>query len=508
MSSVAELEARTQQIAIETPPVVGQVLGRRVAAELYQQINYIEDIRASSQAVAAALAAMESETLDNNFAEVNTGLLAVADEVARGVVTSLDACRRVAALLSESAESFRAIQEAIGRLIACTQRIQGVADIIQGFAQQTALVAINARIEAAHAGKFGAAFGVVADEVSQLAGRIREASASIGQSVAEIVASSRETAQLVDAEIGRSRTQDEAVATMVRQNERLMTRGRTLPGMVDRLDQFLEPLESARSAIGHNRMILVAGENLGRNLRGLHAALRRALLLDDEAVGGGATIESFTERLAEALTRGVELPIERMLNTLLQSGVPAEELLEATARAVQAANMRQKQQHVSVGDYYVNFLLVERAMSHLRERLPQRAATGMRVVIGNAFGDYHGLGREMVALFLRAAGIEVLDVGLGAEASKFVQAARESRARVVGVSSLLVESAKQITRIRQALDRAGLSETRIVAGGACFTVDPELYREVGADYVATAASDMISIVHRVYGYVPLAGAAS
>ncbi len=508
MSTVTELEARPQELAPETLPAGDDGLGRRVAAELYQQINYIEDIRASSQAVAAALAAMESETLDNNFAEVNTGLLAVADQVASGVVTSLDACRRVATLLSESAESFRSIQEAIRRLIACTERIQDVAGIIQGFAQQTALVAINARIEAAHAGRFGAAFGVVADEVSQLAGRIREASASIGQSVSEIVASSRETAQLVDAEIARGRTQEDAVATMVRQNESLMTRGQTLPGMVDRLDQFLEPLESARGAIGHNRMIQVASENLGRNLRGVHAAMRRALLLDEESGGEGGTLESFTERLAEALTRGVELPIERMLDTLLQSGVLAEDLLEAVGRAVQAANMRQKQQHVSVGDYYVNFLLVERAMSHLRERVPQRAASGMRVVIGNAFGDYHGLGRDMVALFLRAAGIEVLDVGLGAEASKFVQAARETRARVVGVSSLLVESAKQITRIREALDRAGLSDTRIVAGGACFTVDPELYREVGADYVATAASDMISIVQRVYGYVPLAGEVS
>ena len=70
------------------------------------------------------------------------------------------------------------------------------------------------------------------------------------------------------------------------------------------------------------------------------------------------------------------------------------------------------------------------------------------------------------------------------------------------MSSLLIESAKEIKTLRRELNSAGYHSTKIVAGGACFVVDRDFGFEVGADYVATAASDMMSIVEEVYRYAP------
>lgn len=108
-----------------------------------------------------------------------------------------------------------------------------------------------------------------------------------------------------------------------------------------------------------------------------------------------------------------------------------------------------------------------------------------RVVIGTAAGDLHTLGKRIVIGCLKAQMIEVTDLGVNVSAEKFVDEAVAHRAQVIGVSAMMVHTARGeggASKVRQLLKARGLEDRiKLVVGGAPFRFDPDLYKVVQAD---------------------------
>ena len=62
-----------------------------------------------------------------------------------------------------------------------------MSEVIEGIAEQTKMLGMNAAIEAAHAGEYGKGFAVVAEELGRLAAAALESSRDIGKSVTEVI---------------------------------------------------------------------------------------------------------------------------------------------------------------------------------------------------------------------------------------------------------------------------------------------------------------------------------
>lgn len=162
------------------------------------------------------------------------------------------------------------------------------------------------------------------------------------------------------------------------------------------------------------------------------------------------------------------------------------ELLEPVLERVGEAWLRE---HLSLAQGYVagkiaEDVLLAAAASHSDLRLDVKGP----VILGNVEDDYHSLGRKMVAVFLRAAGWKVIDLGNDVAPEDFVQAAVDHGARIIGASAMMLTTAENIRALRMEIDARGLrGKIRLAVGGAVFKLRPELMDEVGGDGTAPNA---------------------
>jgi 5-methyltetrahydrofolate--homocysteine methyltransferase len=102
------------------------------------------------------------------------------------------------------------------------------------------------------------------------------------------------------------------------------------------------------------------------------------------------------------------------------------------------------------------------------------------VVIGTVQGDLHDIGKNLVGIMLRGAGFDVVDLGNDVSPARFVAAARETGARVIGMSALLTTTMPAMKQVVALLREEGLAPgVRTVIGGA--PVSADYAREIGAD---------------------------
>ncbi len=192
--------------------------------------------------------------------------------------------------------------------------------------------------------------------------------------------------------------------------------------------------------------------------------------------------------LAEAVIRGDQNTAVEITKSALDEGTAAESILkDGLIAGMDVIGGRFKKNEV----YIPEVLIAARAMKSAMEILePELVKAGVKPIgkflIGTTQGDLHDIGKNLVAMMLKGAGFEVIDLGVDISPEKFVEQTKATGIQLVGMSALLTTTMPAMEKTIKAMKNAGVS-AKVMIGGA--PVTQGYADKIGADgYAADAAS--------------------
>ena len=206
------------------------------------------------------------------------------------------------------------------------------------------------------------------------------------------------------------------------------------------------------------------------------------------------------KEIAASLLAGDDKKIVEQVAQAIEEKVPTAEILDDGLIAgmnVVGAKFRNHEM------YLPEVLLSARAMTGavallkpllIAEEVPSRG----KVVIGSVQGDLHDIGKNLVGIMLEGAGFAVVDLGIDVAPEKFVEAAVEEDASIIGVSSLLTTTMSRMKGVVDLVEERGLSgQMKVLVGGAPLT--EEFAQSIGADGYAYDAASAVDKVMALMG---------
>jgi len=189
--------------------------------------------------------------------------------------------------------------------------------------------------------------------------------------------------------------------------------------------------------------------------------------------------------------------VNRIVREKIEAGVDPLALMEECREGMRLVGERHR-----AGDYFLGELIMsgeifKNAMGFIEPRLKAGRLVRplARMVLGTAKGDIHNIGKDIVAMLLRAAGFEVYDAGIDVPPEVFVQKVRETGSTILGISGLLTTSFESMKLTVQALETAGLrGDVKVIVGGGI--VNEMVQKYVGADAFTDDAPEGIEICKR------------
>jgi 5-methyltetrahydrofolate--homocysteine methyltransferase len=201
-----------------------------------------------------------------------------------------------------------------------------------------------------------------------------------------------------------------------------------------------------------------------------------------------------SKKLVNAIADMKEEEALRIATDMAERGVDPMAVLGAAREAMDLIGQRYEK-----GSYFLpELILAGEVMSQITalvkpqlEKMPAPERLG-KVVIGTVKGDIHDIGKNIVSFMLDANGFEVVDLGVDVSPEKFVEAIRNSKPQVVGLSGFLTLAYDAMKETIQAIQAAGLRDgLKIMIGGG--QISEEIRQYAGADAFGNDAMAGVSL---------------
>lgn len=340
-AAVEEVNQSTSQlteIADQSAVTEGElrVSSKKAMERIEETFSNLQEVAASAEQISATADQLDEESKSTKE---------VVLEVCRSLTTTDQ-------VMNDLNTHNQTMDKHIRELIEQTSRINEINSFIQEIVSQTSLLALNASIEAAHAGEYGRGFSVVAQQIKKLAEQSHEAVKRSSGLVEEIEYGVKQVVSSVDlekaavergiSEMGQTKERMDAIFTRIQEVDKLVSKSSTaskrqsehmsattsmLKEVVDTVNETLESVDETLELTHKQRRQIAKLDRISTNLHKSSGELSKAIQkvgvkheVFDVEINATATMEKL---LAIASDEGIvtlqEAIHKTKLTTLLQS---------------------------------------------------------------------------------------------------------------------------------------------------------------------------------------------
>jgi len=183
----------------------------------------------------------------------------------------------------------------------------------------------------------------------------------------------------------------------------------------------------------------------------------------------------------------------------IEEGETAFDIIEQCRKGVEIVGKRYSQGEYYLSDLIMSEAILKEVVAIVEPHFPvieTESRNGIKIIMGTIEGDIHDLGKNIVIYLLRSSGYRVYDLGVDVPPERFVEAIKETGAKIVGVCVLLTFCIGYVKKLVDLLEETGLREkVTVVVGG--YPVDEQVKEFTGVDYVSNDGVIAMEIFERI-----------
>jgi methanogenic corrinoid protein MtbC1 len=208
--------------------------------------------------------------------------------------------------------------------------------------------------------------------------------------------------------------------------------------------------------------------------------------------------DELVEQIQDDLYDGLAEEVAEGTQILLDRGWAATRVLEdALVAGMTVVGIDFRDGVLFVPEVLMSANAMKAGMALLKPILSDTGAKPVgKMVIGTVKGDIHDIGKNLVGMMMEGVGFEVIDLGINIEAETYIDAIREHRPDILGMSALLTTTMPYMKVVIDEMVAQGVrGDCIVLVGGA--PLNEEFGRAIGADAYCRDAATAVETARRL-----------
>jgi corrinoid protein of di/trimethylamine methyltransferase len=205
-------------------------------------------------------------------------------------------------------------------------------------------------------------------------------------------------------------------------------------------------------------------------------------------------MEKLLAEIKNSVVAGKHKEIEALVQKAIQEKADLDDLINrALIAAMDVVGDRFSKSEIFVPEMLVSAVTMKKGLDLVKPLLKEDGEqTKGTVVLCTVKGDLHDIGKNLVAMMLEGAGLEVIDLGVDVTVEKAVDKVYKIQPQVLGMSALLTTTMPEMENVINLLQDKGIREkVKVMIGGA--PVDADFAKRIGADAYGEDAAEAVTI---------------